>query len=144
MAAPIDSFRGNHRFLSNFHPAEVELDGETYPTVEHAYQAAKTLDASERRFVRTAASAKEAKERGQGVLKQPNWDNLRYGVMLRLLRQKFGHRDLGDLLLATQEAKLIEGNTWGDTTWGVCRGKGKNMLGVLLMQVRDELRLRKP
>ena len=42
-------------------------------------------------------------------------------------------------LLATGKATLVEGNSWGDTFWGVCRGKGKNMLGKILMRVRKRL-----
>jgi len=59
-----------------------------------------------------------------------------------LLQQKFKHGSpLADLLLKTGTQDLVEGNTWGDTFWGVCRGKGKNHLGRLLMLVRQELRM---
>ncbi|GAH15684.1 unnamed protein product, partial [marine sediment metagenome] len=50
----IQEFQGEYRFLSSFYPAEVELDGVTYPTVEHAFQAAKTLDSAQREFIRSA------------------------------------------------------------------------------------------
>lgn len=56
-----------------------------------------------------------------------------------LLRQKFSKTPLRRLLLATGEAELIEGNTWGDTYWGVCHGVGQNHLGCLLMKIRGEL-----
>lgn len=66
---------------------------------------------------------------------------MRDGVMLQLLRQKFlGDEELRRKLLRTGDAMLVEGNYWGDTYWGVCFGSGKNMLGKLLMQVREELR----
>jgi len=64
-------------------------------------------------------------------------------IMLELLRLKFAFYDLGMLLLATEDAVLEEGNWWGDTYWGVCpsgSGNGENMLGRLLMQVREELK----
>ena len=60
--------------------------------------------------------------------------------MRDLLRQKFAREPLRSQLLATGEAKLIEGNHWGDTFWGVCRGQGENHLGMLLMKAREEIR----
>lgn len=57
-----------------------------------------------------------------------------------VLRKFTAHPDLTELLLVTGDAELIEGNTWGDTTWGVCRGKGENLLGKILMAVRETLR----
>ena len=61
--------------------------------------------------------------------------------MYWLLKRKFAKgMPLANLLLETANDQLIEGNNWGDTEWGVCKGVGKNMLGKLLMQIRDELR----
>jgi predicted NAD-dependent protein-ADP-ribosyltransferase YbiA (DUF1768 family) len=57
-----------------------------------------------------------------------------------LVRLKFTtHPDLCERLLTTGDAELIEGNSWNDTFWGVCRGKGRNELGKVLMKVRSEL-----
>jgi hypothetical protein len=58
---------------------------------------------------------------------------------LELLAQKFSYPYYRDLLLATGDAELIEGNVWNDVFWGVCNGIGKNWLGKLLMQVREVL-----
>jgi predicted NAD-dependent protein-ADP-ribosyltransferase YbiA (DUF1768 family) len=60
--------------------------------------------------------------------------------MRDLLRQKFAHPELRRLLLATGDAELVEGNTWGDRFWGVCAGRGQNHLGRLLMAIRAEIR----
>ena len=61
--------------------------------------------------------------------------------MLNVVRAKFDqHPDLAQKLLETGDEELVEGNTWGDRYWGVCGGKGKNMLGKILMRVREELR----
>ena len=61
--------------------------------------------------------------------------------MAYVLHLKFRqHPELGNLLIATGDAELIEGNIWRDTYWGVCNGVGKNRLGELLMQLRNELR----
>ena len=138
---PITEFQGEYRFLSNFWPAEVEYDGDIYPTVEHAYQAAKTLDRQGRLSIMNAATPGIAKRLGKTLPLRRNWEQMKYSVMLSLVGQKFcSHMDLGDKLLATNKRVLIEGNTWDDTYWGVYRGKGQNMLGKLLMQVREEVR----
>ncbi len=136
----IDSFSGTNRFLSNFYPAIVLLDDMEHATVEHAYQAAKTLSLLGRELIRTAPSAAAAKRLGKEAELRTDWPVVKQAVMLDLLRQKFRHSHLRELLDATGCAELVEGNHWGDTFWGVCRGKGLNWLGRLLMQVRDENR----
>lgn len=138
----IERFEGEHAFLSNFWPSRVKLDGMLYyPTVEHAYQAAKTENAAERRDVRMAFTPAQAKKLGQRVTLREHWnDGLKLEIMLDLLRQKFSFgSDLAGKLLNTGDEELIEGNTWRDTYWGVCQGVGENHLGKLLMKVRQEL-----
>lgn len=138
------AFSGEYRWLSNFYPAKVRLDGEVYPTVEHAYQAAKAaLDGPAavaiRRTIQRASTPGEAKKIGNSLRLRKDWESVKLGVMLDLLRQKFEHAELRTLLLGTGDAELIEGNWWNDTFWGVVDGKGKNHLGRLLMKVRKEL-----
>lgn len=137
-----------HSFLSNFSESYFQFDGLTWPTLEHAYQAAKTDDPDERLAINQAPTPGEAKNLGQKVTLRPGWDNVKDDVMLRLLRIKFGqNRDLRDQLVATGHGVLIEGNTWHDNHFGVCtcgrpackEPPGKNMLGILLMKVRDEI-----
>lgn len=135
----IDSFTGDYRFLSNFYPSEIVLDSEKYPTVEHAFQAAKTIRLDERAYVRAAKTPGEAKRLGRKVTLTPGWDELRVGVMHQLLRIKFGNRVLRAMLLDTGDAELVEGNYWNDRFWGVYKGRGENHLGKLLMAVRNEL-----
>lgn len=136
----IYEFRYEFGFLSNFYPAQVSLDGMGFPSVEHAYQAAKTLDHGERSTIREAASPAEAKKMGRGLLhRRPDWEEAKETIMLDLLRQKFSNNALGERLLATGGAVLIEGNGWGDRYWGVSGGSGLNRLGILLMTVRQEL-----
>lgn len=133
----IDRFDGTkYRFLSNFWPAPVFFEGDEYPTVEHAYQAAKTLDPFSRNQIRMTPSPYKAKAMGREVICRPNWENIKYSVMEDLVRQKFGHQELREKLLATGEEWLEEGNTWGDTYWGTVKGVGANNLGRILMYVR--------
>ena len=133
----IDSFTGEFRFLSNFFPAEVVLDGVTYPTVEHAYQACKTLLDSQRLQIWKAATPAIAKRLGKQVDVRPRWNDIKVHEMRKLLAQKFRHEHLQELLLATRGQEVVEGNWWGDPFWGVYEGKGENWLGKLLMEVRD-------
>jgi ribA/ribD-fused uncharacterized protein len=135
----IDNFAGPWRFLSNFYPAVVSLDGWDFPTVEHAYQAAKTLDTAEVAAIHEAPTPGAAKKLGRSVTLRPGWEGVKERVMLNLLRQKFSDSELGAALLATGDAQLVEGNTWGDVYWGVCRNFGANRLGEMLMFVRAEL-----
>ena len=135
----IDRFEGPCFFLSNFHASSVVWEGDIYPTVEHAFQAAKTQDPVERRRVRLASTPAEAKRLGRRVCLRADWESAKLGVMEALLRQKFFDPELAEALRATAPHDLVEGNTWNDRFWGVCRDKGQNHLGRLLMKVRAEL-----
>ena len=133
-------FGGKYRWLSNFYPVEVTFDHVKFPTVEHAYQAAKTPHPGMYRRIQLAKTPAIAKKIGRQCSLPPHWETTKEVVMLFLLRQKFEQPKFKSLLLATGNADLVEGNTWGDIYWGVCRGVGKNRLGLLLMQVRTEIR----
>jgi ribA/ribD-fused uncharacterized protein len=141
----IDSFKGENSFLSNFYPSPVTMDGITYPTVEHAFQAAKTDDQEIRQQIANKATPGKAKRAGggRGIVKdfdQVAWDVKKVATMRQLVFDKFFcYPDLADQLKATGTQQLIEGNVWNDTFWGVCRGNGQNHLGEILMQVRNEL-----
>jgi ribA/ribD-fused uncharacterized protein len=137
--APIDSFQGKYRFLSNFWYLPVEFEGVIYPTLEHAYQAAK-VTRKDRPQILACPTPVDAKRLGRKLMMTPGWDNSKIEVMRLLLQRKFKDPVAQQLLLETGEAELIEGNWWGDTFWGVCRGKGKNVLGQLLMETRDGIR----
>lgn len=138
---PVTSFTGPFRFLSNFAESPIRLGGEVYPTVEHAFQAAKTEDPELRRQIREARTPGQAKTMGGAVPLRPEWDErLRYEVMEACVRQKFSYEPFRSQLLATGDRELIEGNSHGDRHWGMVRGVGGNHLGRILMKVRDELR----
>jgi len=137
----IKRFEGEARFLSNFWPAVVTHDGVQYPTTEHAFQAAKTLDFEQRWEISKLETPGQAKRAGRKLQIRPDWEQVKEQVMLELTILKFmNHRKLKELLLATGTAELIEGNNWGDKTWGVCDGEGQNLLGKILMLVRSQLR----
>lgn len=142
----ISRFKDDNEFLSNFYPCRIVFDGSSFASVEHAYQAAKTLDRAERAMVRGQPTAGRAKRAGRRIKIRGDWEQVRLEVMLQLLREKFSDPALGSVLLATGECPLVEGNHWHDTFWGVCTdcgkgcvGVGENWLGRLLEQVRNEL-----
>lgn len=138
----IGSFVGEYRFLSNFWPALVSLDGEVYLSVEGAYQASKTDDRQIREKIRGCSPAL-AKRLGRAVKKHGDESisiEGRLAVMRDLVSQKFATEPLRSKLLETGDAELIEGNRWGDRFWGVYGGTGENHLGKILMRVRGELR----
>ena len=130
---------GNFKWLSNFYMVEVVYDGVTYKSTEHAYQAAKTLLPAERRTIQEASSCGKSKRLGQKVKLRPDWEAIKVDVMYDLLQQKFEDPELRKKLIATGDQHLVEGNTWQDFWWGVCDGRGRNHLGRLLMDVRDEI-----
>lgn len=135
----ICGFHDKYRFLSNFAPSLVELDGETYLTVEHAYVAAKTLNFTAREEIRLVPSAGQVKRIGRKLLLREDWEDIKIDVMRDLLIQKFALEPLRSQLLETGLAYLEETNTWNDKFWGVCNGQGENHLGLLLMWVREQL-----
>lgn len=139
----IDYFRGEYAFLSNFYICRVEYEGLIYPSSENAFQAAKTLSMPAREaFTLAAMTPGMAKSLAGQLQLRPNWDTVKIVVMKDILASKFSDPVLKEKLLATDKAELIEGNTWNDTFWGVCRGKGKNILGQLLMDLRTNLALK--
>jgi ribA/ribD-fused uncharacterized protein len=117
----------------------VVLDGLVYSTTEHAYQAAKTTNMAERRAVRKCATPGDAKRMGRKITLRPDWDEIKLRVMRDLQVQKYSKEPYKSLLKGVRGAFIEEGNTWGDTFWGVCRGKGRNELGKILMEVADDL-----
>jgi ribA/ribD-fused uncharacterized protein len=135
----IQGFFMEHRFLSNFHICDIEYEGLTYPSSEAAYQAAKSLDPTVRVTFTTMVPSK-AKSKGQTIKLRPDWEKVKFQVMLDINRIKYhSHPDLAVMLSNTGDKYLEETNYWKDSTYGTYNGKGKNMLGHILMQVRKEL-----
>lgn len=145
MTEPIQGFRGEHRWLSNFWPCTVRVSGVEYPSAEHAYVAMKTEEGETRRAVAelpTAAKAKALGRRKTFPLRE-DWEAVRLGAMYVVVQSKFFQNpELAELLRSTGDADLLEENSWGDRFWGVSGAGGENWLGVILAAVRDELRTR--
>jgi ribA/ribD-fused uncharacterized protein len=131
-------FDGPNRWLSNFTKVTISLDGNDYPSVENAYQAAKTITPGERTIFETC-TAGQAKRAGRKVTMRPRWNDIKRYIMFELNDQKYNIEPFRTQLINTWPAALEEGNTWNDTFWGVCNGKGQNQLGKILMQIRFDL-----
>lgn len=133
----IGEFRGKYYFLSNFYEAPVTIDGITYQNNEAAFQAQKVF--GEERLKFQDISAKDAKHLGRRVRLRPDWEEVKVDLMRKIVKAKFEqNQDLMTSLLKTEGEVLVEGNTWGDRTWGVSGGVGQNLLGKILMDVREE------
>ncbi|MDA0564568.1 NADAR family protein [Streptomonospora sp. S1-112] len=132
--------------LRNDYPAPIDVEGEVYPSVQHAYWALSTAQAADRTRVREAPSTREAQERGGRARRRPDWPAVRLAVMADLLRAKFTqHPDLAEVLLSTGEAPISYTGFSDSPYWlDDPDGRGRNWMGRLLELVRAELRLRPP
>jgi ribA/ribD-fused uncharacterized protein len=133
----IAGFRGEYFFLSNFFLAKVKAGGLVFENNEAAFQSYKSKDRE--LFCHLEPSA--AKRKGRRVQLRPDWEEIKVEVMYNVVFFKFSQNpDLRDKLIATGDAELIEENNWRDRTWGTVNGVGKNLLGKILMRVREELK----
>lgn len=147
----IHFYRSNekpHGAFSNLYRRAVMFEGREYPTAEHAYQAGKAAKEEVREWILNAPSPALAAMAAHGLYTWdivPNWAQIKFSRMRDVLRAKFTqHADLRDLLLSTGNLRLVEAGKTDNAvnrTWGEVNGKGKNMLGILLMEVREELRM---
>lgn len=134
-------FEGPHQFLSNFYELSFMWRGRFAESAEHHFQAAKTDDEEHKWKILHARSPGMAKRLGRKAPLRDDWDETRLSIMESIVRTKFQNPNLRVALIATGDRELIEGNWWGDTYWGMCKGVGENHLGKILMKVRAELHL---
>ncbi len=138
------SVSGEFGCFSNFSPHPVALKGQTWPTSEHYFQAQKFPGAPDEEEIRQAKSPMIAARMGRSR-KRPlrqDWESVKDSIMHEAVLAKFTqHADLRGILLATGDATIVE-HTKNDSYWGDGGdGSGKNMLGRILVRVRNELRL---
>lgn len=136
----IDSFRDKYFFLSNFYEASITYNELTYRNNEAAFQAQKCINPKDREAF-TNLNPSEAKRKGRKVALRRDWEQVKISIMAEIVKAKFEqNKDLAQMLLDTNDAYLEEGNNWGDRIWGTVNGQGANNLGIILMNVREELR----
>lgn len=129
--------------FSNFADYPVEIDGKVWPTTEHYFQAQKFFDAVHQESIRREKSPMIAAQMGRDRKRplRPDWGAVKVGVMRKAVHAKFlQHPDIKEILVATGDAMLVE-HTTNDAYWGDGGdGRGRNMLGQILMEVREELK----
>ena len=138
----IHGFFGPYRFLSNMWPCAIIFRGNTFPSVENAYQSAKFDDAHVLQFVQiTPKESKKLSITMPMKYTSTEWDAMRISIMSECLQSKFANPELAALLLSTGEKHLAETNWWEDRFWGCDKnGVGENNLGKLLMEIRTRLK----
>ena len=137
------SIREKYGCFSNFSPHGFELDDLYWSTSEHYFQAQKfpqTPDAEQIRFVKTPKEAATMGRERTRPLRR-DWEQVKDDIMRKAVLRKFEtHADIREILLSTEDAEIIE-NSPIDSYWGCGKdGSGKNMLGIILMEVREILR----
>lgn len=139
-------FRKEFHFLSNFYLVEIkDTDGYVWPSSEHIFQALKSLNPDDWEIVRNHP-LKGLKYFSRTLPLRSDWEIVKIDVMRKALKAKFSqHPELFEKLKNIKE-EIIEHNDWHDNFWGSCicnkcKDKGENMLGKLLMGLRDGLLL---
>lgn len=136
------STNDEYGFLSNFAAYPIKLKGKVWPTSEHYFQAQKFVGTRHEKEIRLAKSpmiaARMGRDRKRPLIK--NWESVKNDIMSKALYAKFTqYQELREALLNTNNAKIIE-HTINDSYWGDGGdGNGKNMLGLLLMELRKKL-----
>ncbi len=137
--------------FSNLYRRPVQLEGREFPTAEHAYQAGKPIKHTVREWILSAPTPALVAMAAHGLYTWdivPDWSRMKLNRMRDVLRAKFTqHSDLRELLLSTGNARLVEAgrtNSPVNREWGEVNGRGQNKLGLLLMELRDELRKNAP
>jgi len=125
--------------LSNFAPSTITVNGITGAIVEHVFQAFKSTDTAVQKEIASSTTPGRAKRAGRQCNLRPDWEEVKYSVMLDCLKEKFKLPEYQKVLLETGDDYIEEDTAlWNDTEWGVGKnGDGKNMLGKALMEVRS-------
>jgi ribA/ribD-fused uncharacterized protein len=144
----IGPFVGKYKIYSNFYPVSIIFEGKIYPTVEHAYVAAKTLNLADREKIRKLPAEKAGyiKSLGRTLKLREDWEEVKDHIMFLLVFYKFKHnKRLYEELISTENKEIIEINRWHDNYWGDCycskcqNIKGLNKLGKIIMTIRKQL-----
>lgn len=142
----VEMFRGEYAFLSNYWMGDFKWRNNFFHSAEQAFAYAKTFVAestaqeSFQRGILRSETPGEAKKLGRSVplTDVSVWDSMKIQYMREIVHAKFSAPKLNLVgpLLNTGAMMLVEGNTWNDTFWGRCNGKGYNHLGAILMEER--------
>lgn len=148
----IGGFRGKWAFLSNMHETPCEHEGKIFRSSEHLYQWLKIPETGNGRWWRDRIFEAEHGKIAKKLAANPKcpcaakkigeeWEKFRLEIMEIALRAKFKNAEMRQLLLDTEDVTLVEYNAWNDVFWGHSNGNGRNLLGQMLMRLREEFRL---
>lgn len=130
-------FKNDYFYLSNFYKCEISISinnkSYVFKDVESAFQAQKNPDKADRFLL---LSGLEAKKIGDKLSSPTDWSQTQLYAMAKALHSKFNNTYLL-YLLKLIKIDIINDNYWGDTFWGVYKGTGYNILGKMLMNIRD-------
>ena len=131
----IKEFKGKYYFLSNYSKSDIKINDITFLNAESAFHSFKDMK-MQSQFANLDPAT--AKRKGRSVKLRGDWEEVKDEIMYLVVKEKFKqNKELRRKLIDTGDKYLEEGNTWNDTYWGVCNGKGRNMLGKILMRVRS-------
>jgi ribA/ribD-fused uncharacterized protein len=142
---PIVRFENKHFFLSNFFEIPVKVGNLTFGSTEAAFQGCKYKAAlvgqkEQYEFLEDMIQANPSQSKKLGkrlMIDVDKWEDIKVSCMREVVKAKFDqHHDLRLKLIETGASLLVEGNTWKDFFWGRCDGKGLNVLGSILMELR--------
>lgn len=135
------------RWLSNFTPVPIHLDGMWYKSVEHAYMSAKFANPEWKLYCQVEESPGKVKRKSYDRMTiEPlvdNWEVVKLSVMRECLFKKFNLEPFKSKLLETGDQNIQEGNWHKDVFWGVDLHQtpniGENHLGRIIMEIRTML-----
>jgi len=130
-------------WFSNMIETDIEIDGEIYKSVENYYQSQKMTNDKDRKYI-ASLSPHESKTKARFLSIRDDWNKEKFNVMRKALDVKFRLPYWKKKLISTGNDKIIEWNNWGDKIWGVSihDNLGHNRLGIMLMEIRSELKLK--
>lgn len=136
--------RDAYACFSNFSPHGFMLDELYWPTSEHYFQAQKFIGTSHLEQIRLVKTPKDAAKMGRQRTRplRSDWEQVKDDIMRKAVLCKFStHADIREILISTANEEIVE-NSPIDYYWG-CGGdgSGKNILGIILMEVREILRV---
>lgn len=138
----ITEFKGKHDWLSNFAPVEIQSGYYIFASVEHAYMSEKSDDDNWKMFCVETEKAGVVKKASYHQKLIKDWHEKKVEIMKGFLIQKFSHEPYRTLLIKTGPQYISEGNWHNDAFWGVCLrlNSGQNKLGLLIMEIRENLK----
>lgn len=136
----IRGFFGRNAWLGNSYPVKFRLHGMFWKSVDHYIFACRAIKESDRDAVRNAKTPIEARVISKEIKWRPDWKEADAKNVNEAVEAKFTQNaELGRKLIYTRDIELVHENRWNDKLWGVCDDEGENLLGKLLMEVRDRI-----